>query len=185
MVQGVSTGFDALKAGAPRRARVLRAGLVLVPGLLAAGGLVARLSGSTTENGWFQSLVLPPVQPPGPAFGIAWGLLYTLLAVAGAIIWAQPSSALRTRALWLFGLGLLVNFSWSPVFFAAHLIVPALGIILVMLGLSVWVTLLFAQMSRVAAWLMLPYIAWLIFASLLNAWIWWLNPVASVMQTGV
>jgi tryptophan-rich sensory protein len=172
-------------ARSAQRGRALRAGLVMVPGLLAAGGLVARLSGSTTDNGWFQSLLLPPVQPPGPVFGLAWGLLYTLLGVAGAIIWAQPASGLRTRALWLFGLGLLLNFSWSPVFFAAHLIMPALAIILLMLGLAVWTMRLFAPMSRVAAGLMLPYIAWLIFASLLNAWIWWLNPAASVLQTGV
>ena len=163
----------------------MRAGLVLVPAFLAVGGLVARLSGSTTENGWFQSLVLPPVQPPGPVFGIAWSLLYTLLAVAAAVVWAQPASAVRTRALWVFALGMVVNFSWSPVFFSLHLIVPALAIILVMLGLALWTLWLFARLSRVAAGLMLPYILWLMFASVLNAWIWRLNPVAGALQLGV
>ncbi|WP_439534470.1 TspO/MBR family protein [Polymorphobacter sp.] len=163
----------------------IRAGLVLVPLILAVGGLVARISGSTEDNGWFQSLVLPPVQPPGAAFGIAWSILYTVLAVAAAIIWAQPAGALRTRALWLFAIGMLINFTWSPVFFSAHLIVPALAIILVMWAVAVWTTVVFAKLSRLAAAMMLPYIAWLTFAALLNAWIWRLNPGADAFQLGV
>jgi benzodiazapine receptor len=163
----------------------IRAGLVLVPLILVIGGLVARISGSTEDNGWYQSLVLPPVQPPGAAFGIAWSILYTMLAVAAALIWAQPKSPLRSRALWLFGLGMLVNFTWSPVFFSLHLIVPALAIILVMWTLAIWTALVFARVSRLAAGLMLPYIAWLTFAAVLNAWIWRLNPGADAFQLGV
>jgi tryptophan-rich sensory protein len=188
MAEGIMTENGERRDAALRgvsRGVALRAGLVLVPGLLAVGGLVARISGSTTENGWFQSLVLPPIQPPGPVFGIAWSLLYTMLAVAAALVWATPAGRLRTRALLLFALGLVVNFSWSPVFFSLHLIVPALGIITVMLGLALWTVWLFAKLSRVAAGLMLPYIAWLMFAALLNAWIWRLNPAASALQLGV
>jgi len=159
----------------------VRAGLVLVPLFLVVGGLVAGFSGSTEENDWYQSLLLPPLQPPGPVFGIAWSLLYTVLAVTGALIWARPASALRTRALMVFGLGMAVNFAWSPVFFSLHQIVPALAIIIVMLGLAMWTTAMFAQLSRLAAGLMLPYIAWLMFATLLNAWIWRLNPGAGAL----
>jgi len=81
----------------------------------------------------------------------------------------------------VFGLGMAVNFAWSPVFFSLHQIVPALAIIIVMLGLAMWTTAMFAQLSRLAAGLMLPYIAWLMFATLLNAWIWRLNPGAGAL----
>jgi tryptophan-rich sensory protein len=163
----------------------VRAGLVLVPLLLVIGGLVARISGSTVDNGWYQSLVLPPIQPPGAAFGIAWSILYSVLAVAAAVIWAQPAGRERSHALWLFGLGMLLNFSWSPVFFGLHLIVPALVILGVMWGVALWTTLAYAKLSRLAAGLMLPYMAWLTFAAVLNAWVWRLNPAADAFQLGV
>ena len=163
----------------------VRAGIVLVPLFLAIGGLVARASGSTQDNGWYQSLLLPPLQPPGPVFGIVWSLVYTMLGVVGALIWAQPAGAVRTRALLVFGLGMLANFCWSPLFFSLHQIWPSLLLILVMLGLALWATMLFARLSALAARLMLPYIAWLMFATVLNAWIWRLNPGAGATQLGV
>lgn len=173
--------------GAPvlDRGRLLRGLLVLVPLLLVVGGLIARASGSTEENLWYQSLTLPRLQPPGPVFGIAWSILYTMIAVAAAIVWAKGRGPARREALGLFGIGMVINWSWSPVFFLGHQIEAALMIILVMLGLAIWTAWRFAGISRVAGGLMLPYIAWLIFAGGLNAAIWRLNPVADAMQMGV
>ncbi|WP_188945132.1 TspO/MBR family protein [Polymorphobacter multimanifer] len=176
---------ERLDRGRLDRGRLVRALLVLVPLLLVVGGLIARASGSTEENLWYQSLTLPRLQPPGPVFGIAWSILYTMIAVAAAIVWAKGRGVQRSQALGLFAIGMVVNWSWSPVFFLAHQIEAALAIILVMLGLAIWTTWRFAGVSRVAAGLMLPYIAWLIFAGGLNAAIWQLNPVASAMQMGV
>ena len=63
-----------------------RAAIVAVPVILLMGGLVARIAGSTDTNPWYQSLTLPAFQPPGPLFGIAWAILYTLIGVAFAMV---------------------------------------------------------------------------------------------------
>jgi tryptophan-rich sensory protein len=169
----------------------VRAALVLVPGILLAGGLVARVSGSTDSNPWYQSLILPAFQPPGPLFGIAWAILYTLIGFAVALVWGtRPADAGaatpgRRLALALFGAGLLVNFAWSPLFFRFHMIAAALAVIAVMLVLALATTWAFSRVNRLAGWLMLPYCGWLCFAGLLNARILMLNPMADAMQLGV
>ncbi|OYU34248.1 TspO/MBR family protein [Novosphingobium sp. PASSN1] len=177
---------DAMTATAmtPARGSIWRAGLVLVPALLLVGGLSARLSGSTETNAWFQTLTLPAAQPPGPVFGIAWSILYTLLAVSAAIVWGHRHQPGGRRALTLFAIGMLVNFTWSPTFFRLHLILPALGIIAVMLIVALATTFAYARVNRLAAWLMVPYLVWLSFALSLNARIWVLNPAADAFRLG-
>ena len=171
--------------GVLHRASAWRAGIVLVPLLLVLGGMVARLSGSTEDNGWYQSLALPELQPPGPAFGIAWSMLYTLLGISAAIVWGHKRARGRGAALALFAIGFAINLSWSPVFFRFHLILPALAIIGVMLVVALATTFAFARVSRVAAWLLVPYLVWLCFAGALNARIMVLNPAADAFQQGV
>lgn len=168
-----------------QRGSMWRAGVVLVPLLLLLGGLSARVAGSTEENGWYQTLVLPALQPPGPVFGIAWSILYTTIAISAAIVWGHKRNPGRGLALGLFALGFVINLAWSPVFFRLHLILPAMAIIAVMLIVAVATTFAFARVSRVAAWLMLPYLVWLGFALALNASIWRLNPVADALQMGI
>ncbi|KAB7644175.1 tryptophan-rich sensory protein [Polymorphobacter fuscus] len=162
-----------------------RAGIVLAPLLLLLGGLSARIAGSTEDNGWYQTLVLPALQPPGPVFGIAWSILYTTIAIAAAIVWGHKRAEGRGLALGLFALGFVINLAWSPVFFRMHLILPAMVIIAVMLIVAVATTSAFARVSRVAAWLMLPYLVWLGFALSLNASIWRLNQAADATQLGI
>lgn len=168
-----------------QRGSMWRAGIVLVPLFLLLGGLSARVAGSTEDNGWYQTLVLPALQPPGPVFGIAWSILYTVIAIAAAIVWGHKQAPGRRLALGLFALGFVINLAWSPVFFRLHLILPAMVIIAVMLIVAVATTFAFARVSRVAAWLMLPYLLWLGFALALNASIWRLNPVADALQMGI
>ena len=171
----------------PRSARgsIWRAAIVLVPLLLVLGGLSAQISGSTEDNSWYQTLVLPALQPPGPVFGIAWSFLYTSIAIAAAIVWSHKDASGRGLALGLFAVGFVINLTWSPVFFRLHLILPALAIIGVMLVLAIATIFAFAKVSRVAAWLLLPYVIWLSFAFMLNASIWRLNPTAEVLQLGI
>ncbi len=173
-------------ANAPlRRGSMWRAGIVLVPLLLLLGGLSARLSGSTEGNAWYQTLTLPSLQPPGPVFGIAWSILYTLIAVSAAIVWGHRREPGGRQALALFAVGFLINLAWSPTFFRFHLILPALAIIAVMLIVAVATIFAYARVSRVAAWLLLPYLVWLGFAMSLNARIWVLNPAADAFQVGI
>lgn len=162
-----------------------RAAIVAVPAILFAGGLVARIAGSTDTNPWYQSLTLPAFQPPGPLFGIAWAILYTLLGLALAMVWGTKQAPGKRTALLLFAVGFAINLTWSPVFFRLHMISAALGIIAVMLLVAIATTWAFWRVNRVAGWLMLPYLAWLCFAATLNASIMMLNPMADAMQLGI
>lgn len=162
-----------------------RAALVAVPLFLFAGGVAARLSGSTDANPWYQSLVLPVFQPPPALFGIAWAILYVLLGLSYALVWGTRHVGPRRLALGLFTLGLMVNLTWSPLFFRLHMISAALGVVVVMLLLAIATIWAFFKVNRLAGWLMLPYGLWLCFATLLNASIMMLNPMADAMQIGV
>ncbi len=169
----------------PSRGSIWRAAIVLVPLLLVLGGLSAQISGSTEDNSWYQTLALPALQPPGPVFGIAWSILYTSIAIAAAMVWGHKRATGRSLALGLFALGFAINLTWSPVFFRLHLILPALMIIGVMLVLAIGTIFAFARVSRLSAWLLLPYVIWLSFAFALNASIWQLNPTAGTLQLGI
>jgi tryptophan-rich sensory protein len=168
-----------------QRGAAIRAGLVLVPLLLFLGGLSARVSGSTEDNPWYRGLHLSPLQPPGIVFPIAWSILYTLIAVAAAIVWGHKGAAGRGLALGLFALQLALNFSWSPAFFQQHLILPSLLLIGGIFGVALAATVLFGRISRLAAWLMVPYLVWLGFATALNYDVWRLNPGADAFAGSV
>ena len=162
-----------------------RAAIVAVPAILLLGGLMARVSGSTEGNPWYQSLILPVFQPPGPLFGIAWSILYTMIAFALAVVWGTRAAPGKRLAIALFAVGFAINLTWSPVFFRFHMISAALAIIVVMLVVAIVTTWAFWRVNRVAGWLMLPYLAWLCFAATLNTSIMMLNPMADAMQLGV
>lgn len=162
-----------------------RAALVAVPAILFAGGIAARVSGSTETNPWYQSLILPVFQPPGPLFGIAWAILYTLIGFAFAVVWGTRDAPGKLLAIGLFVLGFAINLTWSPLFFRFHMISGALAVLGVMLVVALLTTWAFYRVNRLAAWLMLPYVAWLCFAGVLNTRILMLNPMADAMQIGV
>ena len=154
----------------------LRAAIVTVPVILGIGFLMGQLSNSGYGNGWFDALAKPAAMPPGWAFGAAWSLLYVLIGIAVAMVWAAPPSRARSTGLALFAAQLLLNFSWSPLFFGLHQIVPALATLVAILALAIATTAAFARVRPAAAWLMAPYLAWLCFATFLNFEIWRLNP---------
>ncbi len=160
----------------PRSTRKIA--LITVPIILALGFLAGQLSNSGFGNDWFDALAKPAAMPPGWAFGAAWSVLYVLLGIVLAILLTRPPSTARSTALALFLVQLALNFSWSPIFFGAHLIEPGIATIAVMLLLSLAGTASIAKLSRPAAWLMVPYLAWLCFAAYLNFAIWRLNPAA-------
>ena len=161
-----------------------RYALFTVPLILLLGTVAGRVSNSGYGNPWFDALVKPAIMPPGWLFGIAWTILYSLLGLAIAIILNARGARGRGLAIGLFVAQLLLNYSWSPTFFAYHQVAAALGIILLMLLLSVITTILFARIRRGAALLMLPYLAWLAFASLLNYQFLQLNPNAENLVPG-
>lgn len=140
--------------------------LVLVIG----GGLT--IGYLTAPGEWYASLVKPSFNPPGWIFGPVWTVLYVLIAVAG---WRTFERDRRGRPMRLWWAQLGLNFLWSPVFFAAHRIGLALVVILLMLAAILAFVAIVRREDRVAAWLFVPYAAWVAFASLLNGSIWMLN----------
>ncbi|MBS9403490.1 tryptophan-rich sensory protein [Halomonas sp. TRM85114] len=149
--------------------------LMILLGWLALVALTA-LSGIATPPGdWYAGLDKPPLTPPDLAFPIAWSTLYLLMAVAAwRATLAVPPGA-RWRTLWPFVAQLAANALWSILFFALHWMALALLDLLLLWGLIVLTIRRFAGVSRLAAWLLVPYLAWVSFAAYLNAAIWWLN----------
>jgi tryptophan-rich sensory protein len=156
----------------------LKYAAIAVPAIIILGSLSGYLSNSGYGTDWFDNLEKPAFMPPGWAFGTAWTILYGLMGIAVALIIAAPRSNRRTVALILFFIQLAVNFSWSPIFFGAHQIRLGLAVIVVLLGLAAATTREFWRIRPLAGALLLPYLAWLCFATVLNLAIDQLNPGA-------
>ena len=159
-------------------------GILAVVAIELLGGLSGWLSNSGYGNAWFDALQKPSFMPPGAAFGIVWPILYALLGIALAMILAEPPSDRRRVALILFFVQLALNFAWSPIFFAGHDIVLAKWVIFVMAALAAAAARQFLKLRRAAGLLMIPYLAWLVFAATLNATIEALNPGAGTSLFG-
>lgn len=139
------------------------------------GGLIGSMT-SGEMDGWYIPLEKSPLSPPGYVFGIVWTTLYAFLAVALWLIWKQPKSDLRKTALALFGVHMIMNWAWSPVFFSMHLVLPALILLLTILGTAMILAKMSWNLDRRAFLLFIPYIAWLCLASHLNYYILQHNP---------
>ena len=124
---------------------------------------------------WYAALKKPAWNPPGWVFAPVWTTLYTMMAVAAWLVWQRGGFAAQRRPLGLFLAQLALNALWTPLFFGWHL--PGLAFAeIVLLWLAIAATLIaFRPVSRVAAWLLAPYLAWVSFASFLNFTLWRLN----------
>jgi len=123
---------------------------------------------------WYAGLVKPTLNPPSWIFGPVWVTLYALMGVALWLIWKSDSPQ-KIKAIWLFAAQLVLNAIWSPVFFGLHSIGDALAIIVLLWAAIVLTIFVFAKVSKTAAYLLIPYILWVSFASYLNYAIWILN----------
>jgi translocator protein len=160
------------------RMSFVRWALVTVPVILFCGFFIGQLSNSGFGNRWFDALIKPFWFPPGWAFGLVWSILYIMLGISIAMILHARGAKGRGAAISLFFGQLLLNFIWSPTFFIAHQVTIALFVIVLLTGLAIATYFLFRPIRRTAALLMLPYIAWLCFATLINFEINRLNPDA-------
>lgn len=138
--------------------------------LVVGGGSLIGVNNVPGE--WYQSLQKPPFNPPNWVFGPVWTILYVLIAVAGWRIWRERSTGGAMTAWWM-QLGL--NFLWSPVFFTLNSIGLALFVILALLATIIVFIRITWERDRISAVLFVPYLAWVAFATLLNASIWFLN----------
>jgi tryptophan-rich sensory protein len=163
---------------------LLRYALVTVPLVLLLGTLSGRASNSGYSNDWFAALEKPAAMPPAWVFPVAWTILYIMIGLALAIVLHARGARGRGVAVGVFVAQLLLNYSWSPLFFAMHETRAALVLILAMLVLAVAAAVLFGKIRRAAGLLMLPYLAWLAFAGYLNYAIVALNPGADTLVPG-
>ena len=140
-----------------------RPALILFLVVVVGGGLA--IGSLTTPGEWYARLAKPGFTPPGWIFGPVWTGLYILIAVGGWRVWQ------RDRAGWpmkLWVTQLVLNFLWSPIFFSAHQIGIALAVILLLLAATLAFIVTSWRQDRMAAWLFVPYAAWVAFASALN-----------------
>jgi tryptophan-rich sensory protein len=166
------------------RMAFLRWALVTIPLVELLGISSGQLSGSGFGNPWFDALLKPSFMPPGWAFAVIWPILYALMGLALGIILAARGARGRGVAITLFIIQLILNLAWSPLFFAAHQVTIAFGVVVAMLVAAVATAASFARIRSGAALLLVPYIAWLVFAALLNFEIMQLNPSAETLVPG-
>jgi tryptophan-rich sensory protein len=160
-----SSGTGGESGGVDRR-RVLTglAGVVLVN---AAGAAPAVLSGP--GSAWFQALAKPAVYPPSWLFGVVWTLLFTLMGVAVALVWLDARDTRAGRvALGLFAGQMVLNVAWTPAFFAAQNLLWGLVVIVALWPAVLATVVAFDRVDRRAAALLVPYLAWVTFAAVLN-----------------
>ena len=133
--------------------------------VLAVGGglLIGTVS---MPDGWFAALQKPSFQPPNWVFGPVWTILYILIGIAGARIFTAAASSTAMK-LWI--AQMVLNFLWSPTFFALHALVPALVIVALLLVTILAFIRAAWPIDRPAATMFIPYAAWVSFATLLNA----------------
>lgn len=139
---------------------------------------VGALSGWLTRDGMklYQATIRqPPLSPPGVVFPIVWVILFALMGIGAALIYLSPASGGRSRALRIYFVQLAFNFCWSLIFFNLQRFGLALGWLLALWALILWMILTFFRVSKGAAWLQVPYLLWVTFAAYLNLGVWLLN----------
>ncbi len=147
----------------------ISAGITLLTGFISS-----ILSGNASTV--YTSLTLPPFSPPGWIFGVVWPILYILMGVAAYLVFismADPSD--KRKALVTYSIQLLINFSWSIIFFRFQeygLAVVVLALLLLLVTLTI---MFFYYLNRLSAWLLIPYYLWLLFAFYLNTGVYVLN----------
>lgn len=139
---------------------------------------VGALSGWLTREGteiYQQSVLQPSFAPPPAVFPIVWGILYALMGIGAARVWASEHSAARSAGINVFIVQLVVNFFWSLIFFNLRAYGFALAWLLLLWVLIIWMIAAFRKTDRLAAWPQVPYLLWVTFAAYLNWGVWVLN----------
>lgn len=140
-----------------------------------ATAFVGTLFTAPAIDSWYATLTKPELNPPNWVFGPVWTILYALMAVAAWRVYEKRTSVHVRAVLSLYGAHLVLNALWSIVFFGMQNPPLALAVILALLAAICALTVMFFRIDRVAAYLMLPYIAWVSFATYLNVSIVMLN----------
>jgi len=144
--------------------------------LTLAAGFVGSIFTRKSVGAWYPTLKKPAFTPPAAVFGPVWTVLYLAMGLALFLVWRRWAADSRVRpALALFSIQLVLNVLWSAAFFGARSPLAAAVVIVVLWAVILWTVLAFARISHLAAGLLVPYIAWVSFAAILNFTIYFLN----------
>lgn len=143
--------------------------------LAEAVGLLSGLLSKGAADIYAQTVIKPPLAPPGILFPIVWTVLYALMGIGAARVYLTKDSAQRKRGLNLFVAQLIINFFWSLIFFNLQAFRLAFFWLMVLMALVVWMAYTFYKVDPLAGFLQIPYIVWLVFAAYLSAGVWILN----------
>jgi len=139
-------------------------------------GIIGSVFTASSISGWYATLVKPPFNPPGWIFGPVWTFLYAMMGLAAYLVYENgPGRPEIRKALTVFAIQLIINALWSIVFFGARQILGAV-VVIVLLWVMILLTIrLFSRISKAAAYLLVPYLLWVSFASVLNISLYTLN----------
>lgn len=139
-------------------------------------GLIGSIFTISSIPVWYATLNKPFFSPPNWLFAPAWTILYILMGIALFYVWKAPKVKKTNEGLMLFGAQLIFNVIWSIVFFGFRSIVGGVLSIVVLLILILMTTAQFYRIDKRAAYLMVPYLLWVCFATMLNIAVYFLNP---------
>lgn len=150
--------------------------VVFVLACLGAGG-VGAMATTPEIDGWYKTIEKPTWNPPAFVFGPVWTTLFIMMGFAAWLVWQKDGFKAAALPLTLFALQLILNVAWSWIFFGMHQLGWAFGEIVV-LWVAITATMIaFFYHSKIAGALLIPYLAWVSFASVLNFVIWRLNSI--------
>lgn len=163
--------MNIFKVNGKRNIPALIISIIISVGLGALSGYLGMFHNKTYEG-----LIKPNFTPPSWVFGVVWPILYILMATAAYRVWLKSKSETNSiGALILYGIQLLLNFIWSILFFRLRLIGLSFIELMLMLVFILLTTFAFFKQDKLAGLLMLPYIAWVCFAGVLDYTFWMLN----------
>ena len=150
--------------------------LIIAIAVSELAGFIGSIFTISAIPAWYATLVKPALNPPSWIFGPVWATLYLLMGIAAYLVWNKGWNRKDVRvALGVFLLQLVINATWSILFFGLHSPFWALVDIALMWLAIVWTMVLFYKISKPAMWLLLPYVLWVSFAAYLNHSIFVLN----------
>ncbi|MDH7512898.1 MAG: tryptophan-rich sensory protein [Clostridiales bacterium] len=139
-------------------------------------GIIGSVFTTPSIPGWYAGLSKPPFNPPNWVFAPVWTILYALMGLSAYLVFEKgPGRSDVRKALAVFAGQLVLNALWSIVFFGAHMILGAVVVIILLWGMILASILLFSKISRAAAYLLIPYMMWVSFATILNISLYVLN----------
>ncbi len=153
--------------------KTYRSLIIWVLCLIVIGATIGNLTKDGIDS-WYIVLNRPPLTPPSYIFGIVWSILYAMIGASGWAIWRSKYPKLGSIKI-LYASQLLLNWSWTPIFFIYHLTGVALICLLLMTIIVGLIVLKTYQQLNIVAWLLIPYLLWLLFATYLNFYIWQYN----------